>query len=75
MNPLRFRQSDCRFVIRFTNDHRLIYDSGSSIVIDHHGDICVTDGDGLQRQIDREEWLDVIVDAGHVVTNRWRETY
>jgi hypothetical protein len=65
------RYDNCTFVIRLLNDHRVIYAAGSSLHIDR-GHLTATDASGTQRHFETREWLDVIIDAAAVRTNRWR---
>jgi len=69
--PHHMTFTDCIFVIRLIDDNRLVYDGGSTLHIDR-GHLTAIDAAGTHRRIDVHDWLDVIIDAADVLTNRWR---
>ncbi|MBX7450863.1 hypothetical protein GR927_23020 [Mycolicibacterium sp. 3033] len=62
---------DCEFVITLTTRERLSYEAGSDLRVEHGVLTAITPA-GLERRVDVHDWQDVIIDAGDVLTNRYR---
>lgn len=62
---------DCAFVITLINHARLSYGAGSHLHVDH-GELTAVTAAGEERRVLVQQWQDVIINAGDIVTNRWR---
>jgi hypothetical protein len=59
------------FVIRLSNEQRKMYAAGSQLEVGETGNLTAIDPSGNHWTVRRERWLDVVLDADEVVTNRW----
>lgn len=64
---------DCAFVITLITRDRLTYGPGSHLHV-HGGDVTAVDAAGEERRVPVTDWEDVIVNAGDVLSNRWRRS-
>lgn len=62
---------DCSFVITLIDRERLSYEVGSQLRVDH-GELLAISAAGEQRRVPMQDWQGVIINAGEILTNRWR---